>query len=139
MLGKDEIGIIATAIKGYLLKTNVVNAAVLRAADEIRSGNIEKALEILDKYCFKIKDINGTTRLGILANINFRPLYDACNSILNGQRNHSFVGNIPAKFAEYSENSGFRTLDLLDDLSAQNANEDVLMALSALLSAATDL
>ena len=138
MLGKDEVGIIATAIKGYLLKTNVVNSAVLRAADEIRSGNIEKALEILDKYCFRINDINGITRLGILANINFRPLYDACNSILNGQRNHSFVGNIPTKFAEYSENSGFRTLDLLDDLSAQNANEDALMALSALLSAATD-
>ena len=74
MLGKDEIGIIATSIKSYLQKTNVVNAAVLRAADSIRSRDLETALKILDKYCFKVIDLNGIERLGILANINLRPL-----------------------------------------------------------------
>lgn len=139
MLGKAEIGIIATAIKGYLLKTNVVNAAVLRAADAIRRGDMEKALEILNKYCFTIKDINGTTRLGILANINFRPLYEACNSVLNGNASHSFVRNVPQKFSGYSHDNGsFDTIQFLNDLSEQNAKEDVLMALSALLSASTD-
>lgn len=136
MLGKDEIGIIATSIKSYLQKTNVVNAAVLRAADAIRSRDLETALKILDKYCFKVIDLNGIERLGILANINFRPLYEALISL---NENELFVRNVPTKFDLYNNPDGtFNFKELLDDLSETNAKEDVLMALSALLSAATD-
>lgn len=139
MLGKSEIGIIATAIKSYLQKTNVVNAAILKAASSVRSGDITKALNILSKYCFNVKDPNGTVRLGILANINFRPLYEAYESL--GERGpRLFIGNVPAKFNAYTNNDGTFNFDgLLNDLSDTNAKEDVLMALSALLSAATDL
>lgn len=137
MLGKDEIGIIATSIKSYLQKTNVVNAAVLRAADSIRSRDLETALKILDKYCFKVIDLNGIERLGILANINLRPLYEALTSL---NENKLFVRNVPTKFdLLYNNPDGtFNFKGLLDDLSEANAKEDVLMALSALLSAATD-
>lgn len=140
MLGKQEIGTIATAIKTFLMKTNVVNAEILNAAEAIKSGNIEEALQILDKYVYNIVDLNGSERLALLANVNFRPLYAAMNASLNGGTQHTNVNSVPEKFRVFfnSANRTFETKQMFDELSAQNAEEDVLMALSALLSAATD-
>lgn len=140
MLGKQEIGTIATAIKTFLMKTNVVNAEILNAADAMRSGNIEEALTILDKYVYNVVDLNGAERLALLANVNFRPLYEAMNASLNGGTEHSNVNSVPTKFRAFFNNvtRTFNTKQMLDELSTQNAQEDVLMALSALLSAATD-
>lgn len=140
MLGKQEIGTIATAIKTFLMKTNVVNAEILNAAEAIKSGNIEEALQILDKYVYNVVDLNGSERLALLANVNFRPLYAAMNASLNGGTQHTNVNSVPEKFRVFfnSANRTFETKQMFDELSAQNAEEDVLMALSALLSAATD-
>lgn len=134
-LGKKEIGIIATAIKTFLMKTSVVNDAVNRAASMISQGNFDEALNILSKYVYEVVDLSGQQRLALLANINFQPLYDALTSdtvILNKV--------VPEKFKDFIDqaNGQFKAKEFLDTLSSQDAEYDVLMALSSLLSAATD-
>lgn len=135
-LGKKEIGIIATAIKTFLMKTSVVNNAILKAADLIKQGYYDDALDILSKYVYKVVDLTGTERLGILANANFQPLYDALGQV----ENVPIRRELPDKFAEYkvSDSPEVQFKKILDDLSSQDAEYDVLMALSSLLSAATD-
>ena len=134
-LGKKEIGIIATAIKTFLMKTSVVNNAINTAADLISQGYYDQALDILSKYVYKVVDIYGTERLGILANVNFQPLYDALGSVERVNTDW----DLPEKFDKYKgEGKTVNIKQLLDDLSNQDAEYDVLMALSSLLSAATD-
>lgn len=141
-LGKAEVGIIATAIKTFLIKSNVVNAAILDAAELIKHGNATQALEKLSKYAFKFTNIlTEKEGIGLLANVNLRPLYEAISQLPKDERDpFRNLQYIPKIFNDYKKEGTdrFDIEGLLMDLSDQNNNEDALMALSALLSAATD-
>ncbi len=141
-LGKAEVGIIATAIKTFLIKSNVVNAAILDATELIKRGNAEQALEKLSKYVFKFTNIlTGGESIGLLANVNLRPLYETISQLPKGERDpFRNLQYIPEVFKDYKKEGmdRFDIESLLADLSNRNNNEDALMALSALLSAATD-
>lgn len=70
MIGKKEIGIIATAIKTYLGKSAVINEQVEYAAKQIENGNVADGLNIISKYVFTMKFGSDQIHMCLLANIN---------------------------------------------------------------------
>lgn len=138
-LGKQEIGIVASAIKAYLIKNTVVNAAIDKAVQLLNSNQISEAFDVLKNYTFNLKDASGQERVCLLANANLEPLFKALDS-LSDNDGHLKVFGLPSKYINFVvPGTGlFDVKRFKEDLLTFNAEEDVLMALSALLSAATD-
>lgn len=152
-LGKSEIGVVATAIKTYLTKNSVANSNILSAVEIIQNGIdigkdteegralIKNGLDIVCNLMFVINRDGGENSFGILANVNLEPLNDVLSELgetydLNGIPSDSNLTKLEAAGAATSG-----VLDVnafIDKINESNANEDVLMALSALLTAATD-
>ena len=167
-LGKKEIGIVATGIKSYLVQTNVGNMKMTDTINGLKNARTSfdraNALNILGNMLFirtgnsftiggdvsksdywtELRDSlqqKSKTCVGLLANIDLSPLREfidqyTTNGILQGV----YLSDLHKNLSPFITNDaqGIDLEALYKELTLSNANEDTLMALSALLSAATD-
>lgn len=117
MVGRDCIGSVATALKGFFALTYMYNMRMNEMCDAIESGNIDKAERLFNRYFTQP-----------LANVNVERLDYVTELLIVPEDNQTPEAVAKRTFRE-------KLLDLKDKIEDQ---EDMSMLMGQLLNAATD-